>query len=393
MSTWRLLARMPDLSIGGVLTGWSVKLALRYNQVGTWSLSIPPESVPDGWPAPGAGLILLRDDDVIASGMLDEETFEWSADPDDQAAGPGMYALTGDTDLGRLAYRIVYPTPGQSWDSQTNNHWVYPSTGTDVAEEVIRVTVNWQAGSLALADRQVPGLRLGAATGAGAQVRISERFTQLLEALRKVSTAGGGLAFDARDALDGNIDLTVRPTTDRTATCRFGRELGNVDTLQVRRIAPTVTDAMVAGQGEGATRELYEVHDPGADAAWGRREELLDQRSVDSDLTQTERQAEYDKAGEEAFGADGEQTAVSAVIRDTPTVQWGRDYQLGDRVMVLTPFGPLSDLVRQVDIEVTDTGVETITSVVGTPDPSTSDPLESTVRRLLRRVSQLERGL
>lgn len=387
---WQLLARTPDRQIAGLLSGWSFKLSLRYNEVGSWSLNIPAEGTPAGWPAPGCGLIFIRDGKVWASGNLDDRDFSWSADPDDEAAGPGTYGLTGDTDLGRLAYRTIYPTPGADWEGAQGDYWTY---GPDTAEEVMRVTVNWQAGSLARPARRVPGLRLGTPTGAGSQVRISERFTPLLDGLRKVALAGGGLAFDVRDALDGNLDFTVRPTADRTDTARFGRELGNVVSLNVLQAAPNATVALIAAQGEKEQRELVEIADPDADPAWGRRELFIDQRDVSSDQTDTDRMAEYDKAAAEAFATDGEQTAVSAVIRDTPVVQLGRDYDLGDRVSVLTPFGPVADLVRQVDVEVDATGVEEITSVIGTTDPTTTDPMAATQRAMDKRISRLERSL
>lgn len=404
MGTWQVLARMPDRTVGGLLTGWVLKLTLRLNEVGTWELTVPRERCPAGWPSPGCGVIALRDGAVVASGMWDEETFTWSASPGDDAAGPGTYSLTGDTDLGRLAYRLCYPTPGQPWNAQTNAYWVYPfdTTSTSHAEDVLRVTVNWQAGSLAVADRRVPGVRLGTAVGVGTQVRISERFTPLLDALRKIALAGGGLAFDMLDDLAGHTDFVVRQPVDRTSTARFGVEMGNVLDLTVRRVAPTATHALIAGGGELENRDLAEFADPAADPAWGRRESFVDQRQVD-DTTSTDpdqaaqdeanRQAEYEKAAAEAFASGGEQTGVSATIRDTPTVAWGRDYDVGDQVSVLTPAGAVADLVRQVSITVDAKGNEDITSVIGSADATVGDPLAATVKSALARISQLERSL
>lgn len=388
--TWQLLARMPDRKIGGLLDGASFKLTLRHNEVGSWSVDVPRERTPAGWPAPGVGIIAIRDGAVVASGDLDEQGFTWSSDPGDESAGPGNYTLTGSTDLARLGYRVVYPTPGQPWESQTNAYYAY---GPDTGEEVLRVTVNQQAGSLAPSPRRVAGLRLGAPTGAGSTVRISERFTPLLDALRKVALAAGGLAFDVRDALDGGQDFVVWQPLDRTGSARFGVELGNVASLAVQRVAPTGTTALIAAQGEAGARTLVEIPDPSADSAWGRREAFLDQRQVDAELSPAEQQAEYEKAAAEAFADAAEASAVSAVILDTPAVKWGRDYGLGDRVSVLTPFGAVVDVVRQVDIAVDEAGVEDITSVIGTTDPTTDDPLAGVVRAMSKRISQLERSL
>lgn len=398
MPAWQLLARMPDRSIGGILTGWTLQLTLRLNEVGTWALAIPAEQCPTGWPTPGCGLIALRDGTVVASGMWDDENYAWTANPDQDATGPGTYSLTGDTDLGRLAYRICYPTPSAVWSAQTSPYWRYPFDGsTSTAEDVMRVTVNYQAGSLATTQRRVPGVRLGAATGAGTQVRIQERFTPLLDALRKVAAAGGRLIFDVRDNLDTGYDFTVRAPADLTGTARFGIDMGNVDNLTARRSAPTVTDALVAGGGELVNRYLAEFHDDTADTAWGRRELFVDQRQVETTTATPEDEAkmldEFAKAADEAFAAGGEQTGVAATIRDTPTVAWGRDYNLGDLVAIQTPAGPVTDLIRQTAITVDATGVEDITSTIGSTDNTDGDPLETTVRRLLARVNQLERAL
>lgn len=389
---WTLLARAPDRSIAGTLVAYELKLTLVLNEVGSFELTVPKEATPDGWPAPGAGLIAIRDSQVVASGNIDAESYAWSADPTEESTGPGQWTLTGDTDLARLAYRIVYPTPGRDWDEQTNAHYTWPATGTALAEEVMRVVVNQQAGSLAPDERRVPGLRLGPASGAGGSTRISERFTPLLDALRTVALAGGGLIFDVTDTLDGHMEFTVREPADRSTTARFGVELGNLTTLTVQRAAPVTTIALVAGIGSGADRELAAFGDPDADPAWERRETFLDQRQVDSDAAQDERYAEYAKAAAEHLADNGEKTSVAATITDTETVQWGRDYQLGDLVSILTPYGPVTDLVRQVDIEISPEGVEDITSVIGNPDPATSDPLADTARRLADRIGRLERA-
>ena len=395
MSTWTLLARAADRSIVGVLSGYSLALTLRWNEVGSWALNLPRESAPDGWPAPGTGLVMLRGGVVVASGNWDEETFRWSADPGDQDAGQGRYTLAGDTDLARLAYRVVYPDWNSAWTAQSVSHYV--STG--IGESELRELVNRQVGSVALASRQVPGLQLGTAVGVGTTITVRERFTPLLDAMRSAAEAGGGLAFDVRDTLAGTQQFVVWQPTDRTETARFGVELGNVASLEIRRTSPVATTALVAGTEELAARQTFEKSNTAAVTTWGRRELFVDQRqATDSDnpdptTPSPEQVAEYEKAADEALADQGEQFAVAAVTIDTPQLQWGRDYNLGDKVSVLTPFGPVADLVRQVDLAVDDTGVEDIRSTIGTNDIASDDPLAATVRRLTSRISQIERAL
>lgn len=392
--TWQVLARNADRAIVGVLSGWSLSLTLRLNEVGSWRLNVPRDLVPTGWPTAGDGIIVLRDNRVVASGNLDDDSYAWAADPNDATGGAGRYTLQGDTDLGRLAYRVTYPTPSTAWGAGQAAYWRYPFDGTTSnAEDVLRVTVNYQAGSLALGDRRVPGLTLAAAKGIGGQVRISERFTMLLDALRTVARAGGGLVFDVTDNLGGGLVFDVREPVDRTTSARFAVDLGNVERLTAQRVSPSITVALVAAQGEKELRELTEIADPTADAAWGRREGFLDQRQVDDGATPAERAAEYAKAAADAFGSGAEQSSIAAEILDTAAVRWGRDYDLGDRVSVVVPWGTVTELVRAVDVTVTETGVERVASIIGHADTIVANPLNKTVRQLLKRISQLERSL
>lgn len=378
---WTLLARDADRRIAGVLPAGSFKLTLRFNEVGSWSLKIPREATPAGWPAPGSGLIFLREGKVVASGHVDEEAFAWSADGE---SGSGSYELTGDTDLGRIAYRVVYPRPDRPWASQTEEAYFLSE---DVASTVLRRIVTHQAGPDALPSRRVPGLRLRSGeTPVGKSLRVKLRFTPLLDALRSVALDGGGLAFDVVDDLGGGLEFRTWQPVDRTNVAQFGVEIGNVVSLNVRRASPVATVALVAGQGEGVERDTVEVEDADATAKWGRREQFVDARGYDE-------LAELIRSGNETLAESGEQTAVSVTILDTPMTQWGRDYGLGDRVSVLTPFGQVTDLVREVEITVDEGGVETTRSVIGTTDPMTDDPLAATVERLMKRISELERAL
>lgn len=392
---WRVLARMPDRTVGGLLRGASFTLNLRYNEVGSWTIQVPRESTPAGWPSPGAGAIFLRDERVVASGMLDTEPFDYSTEPGDEASGQGMYGLNGDTDLGRIAYRFVYPTPGSPWGSLQGDYYI---EAPDRPETRLRVLVSRQAGPAALAVRQEAGLTIAADTGIpGANYSIRERFTELLEAARKIADFGS-LRFDVLDQMNGNMQFQVYPISDKSGDVIFGEEFGNVTSLHVERIAPTASVALVAGGGELDNRSLHEFVNGDHNAAWGRREVFIDQRQVGEDDPVSgepteEQQIEYEKAGLEALEEGQEQTAVSAVVIDTDAVKWGRDYQLGDKVSVRTPFGAVSDVVRGVEISVDENGVEEITSTIGTTDVAIDDPMRRSVENILKRLSEIERGL
>jgi hypothetical protein len=383
MGTWQLLARDKDRNIVGVLQGWEFTLTLRFNEVGSWEMTIPREMTPSGWPHPGAGVIFLRDGKVVASGNIDEEQFTWSPLED----APGTYKLTGDTDLGRLAYRVVYPDPTKEWEeqsTQSETHYVTNGVASTVIKRLADRNCNI-AGTNGLASRKVPGLVLGSNPPVGSEISIKERFTPLLDAMRSAAFRGGGMRFDALDRLNGTIAFDVWPVADRSDVALFGVQIGNVVSLDVRRISPVGTAALVAGSDEGVARQLLERRNQQAIDAWGRRELFLDQR-------QTDDTSEYEEAADEALEDNGEQVAVSAVVVDTLAVQWGRDYSVGDTVGVITPFGTVVDVVREVRIEVDPNGLENVTSTIGTSDTIVNDPLTQVVDQLSKRISQLERS-
>lgn len=397
MARWELLARDADRRVLGYVTAGAFELTVRYNEVGSWQLTAPVESLPQGWPAEGAGLIFLRDGQVFASGNIDADHYQWSA-----TEGRGVYTVNGDTDLGRIAYRIVYPVPESDWEgngsgTSTRTHF----TVTGQASAVVRNFVIWNAGTLARPSRQVPGLYLSAGAAFGPTISVSERFTPILEAMRKAAIAGGGIAFDVRDDLQGGLEVLTWQPEDRSQDAVFGVEAGNLLELSVQRVAPVATTALVAGPGEGTDRFTVEVVDGTANPDWGRRELFLDQRQIQGPKpaeggeparTPADVIAELELSGDEALAENRMQTAVSAKVIDTPTVQFGREYGLGDKVMVLTPHGPLVDLVREVQITVDEAGVEEVVTTIGTASPATDDPLIDQVTRLARRINVLERG-
>ncbi len=380
---WTVFARRANRSIAGKLKGWSLDLTLRFNEVGSWSLKMPRELCPAGWPEAGCGIVVASDGVIRASGMVDEEAFDWAASDDSEFAGPGLWSLSGDTDLARIAYRIIYPNPASSWSAQTVAAH-FAATGN--AEVLLRNLVNTQAGPAALQPRREPGVILGPVAGVGVNTSVRERFTPMLDVLRSVALAGGGLGFDMVDDMTGVLPFTVYQPADKTRTARFSVPLGNVTELHAARRSPAGTVALVAGSGQLTARQTLEQSDPAANPEYGRRELFLDQR-------QTTDTAEYVKAALEALDSNAQQSRVSAELVDTEVTKWGRDYNLGDRISVDTEIGVISDLARAVRIVVDATGDEQRASTVGTTEATTDDQMARIVNQLLRRISHLERNV
>jgi hypothetical protein len=79
------------------------------------------------------------------------------------------------------------------------------------------------------------------------------------------------------------------------------------------------------------------------------------------------------------------------VTVDTPDLQAGRDYGLGDRVTIALPSGlDVTDVVRTIRLEATPDEGEVVTSVVGNSDKTTTTATVRVARDLARRVARLE---
>lgn len=386
---WQVYARRADRTVAGVLVGWTASLTLRFNEVGSWDINVPLAQCPVGWPGPGTGIIVVAADPdtgagrVIASGTADTIAYHWAAEGDD--TGDGTWTISGDTDLGRIAYRDTYPVSSLSWTAQKGSVAAY-YTAAGTGETLLRNFVSDQAGPTALPARQVAGLTLAPVRNLGTATSILERFTPVLDVLRATARDGGGLGFDVVGDLAGGLTFVVYQPVDRTLTARFGVDLGNVTELAVSRQAPTGTVALVAAGGDLTARLTLEQAAPATtDDAWGRRELFVDQR-------QTVDPVQIAKAATDALAAAKEQVIVQAMITDTPSVRLLRDLNLGDLTTVLAPFGVITDVVRTITVAVADTGDALISATIGTDQASTDDLIAQHAARLERRLSYLERA-
>ena len=391
-----VLARDRHLNITGVIDTWTkVDVVLRFNQVGSWSIEFPATQDTRDLIAPGGGIILVRDDDVLLSGKVEHTAYAWSAD--DDTAGPGALTLSGADDLGRLGGRLVYPDPATDAEHQTATaHY----TRTRVsAEQLMRDLVRLNAGTAALLrphSRRIPGLILGPSLGTPGTASINARFTPLLDELRSIADAGGGLGFRVRHALDGTARLVfeIYQARDLTGAARFSEGMGNLRMLSYARQSPTANVALVAGEGKGTARTIREFRDADSAAAWDEWVETWVDRRDTNDADQLA------QAARDALAQGAQTVELAATPIDTPTLRYGPDnpaagvqgYGLGDLVTVEPlPGEQVAQLVREIHLEATPDEGETATPLVGTAQ-ATSDPTWiTTVARLERRVAAVER--
>jgi hypothetical protein len=375
---WMIVPRRGDLRRSyNPVRFWSKLVVIERHNVtgakaGAWQITGLNEGL-TGLLTPGNGAILFRGDVKIMSG--DIVSIE---------RGARESTISGWSDTACLDDRLVAPNPSQPWGNQTADY----DNRSGPAETVLLEFINAHAGPAALGSRRVTG-------GRGTSTTVKGRFDKLGTVVADVAEAGG-LHLDIvqdEDSAGPFLRTTVRTVADRSGNVRFGTAgsftgavIASDWSYTLER--PTLTDAVVAGGGEGADRIVVERVDAEAESTWGRKvEQLIDQRST-SDVD------ELGQAGTDELADGANPVAVSFTVSDQPDVRYRRDWQVGDRVAVTVDDIDLTDVVREVTTTVAradGSATETIAAVVGSRDSSAWTTKTNTkVAKALRAIDRLQ---
>lgn len=341
----------------GDLVGW--ESVLRFNNVGVWSISmVATVEMAQLLSTPGYGIIVThKDAGVILSGpTISAETIYEQGDP------LGVTKIMGVDDSVILADRLAYPQPSNA-DVATQTS-AYDSVSFMQASTAMYwyVERNLKPG-VASSTRAIPNLTIATDTGIGSDISKSARFDVLGTLLADIA-AIDGLGFDIKQ-VDGNLEFNVFQPTDRSGTIRMDVANQTLSKTSFGYGAPQITHAIVAGQGQGLNRQLIDVTTTdslSAESLFARRiESFIDQRNTGDvdELTQS---------GLEKLADGGQiQTSVDVIPSSDITMQYGTDWNLGDKVTVVVANQEVSATVTQVSIKVESNGVF-IGATVGEPN-------------------------
>ena len=377
---WQIHPRGADLTrTHDPLSLWTgLTLVERKNLADTWVVNGPADTLSVF--TPGMGCILQREGDQITSGRV-RSIKRWVEDKDGRAVDRMQVGFASD--LGRLAGRIIQPDPTFTL---TQTRAVFPRaydemTGT--IEDLILHYVNVSIGPGALPGRREPRLRLPVSQGRGGTTTVTARNDTLATLVHDLAEAGG-LHVDIHHTEPGPwLDLVITEDRDLSADIRFGgpesTAVGAVASWEYEIEEPTLTRAIVAGEGEMAGRWYLQVTDPDAEDLWNVvTEQLVDQR-------QTGTQTELLRGGTEALEEGAGPTKVAFVPALGPDTEYRRDVLMGDIVGYDLPgLDPGKDAIREVTTTVTagQGATETISVVVGTPGAALTRTQRQTARAL-----------
>lgn len=375
-----LLTDRQLVEVGQPITDWTrIEVERKRNEPAVGLVTVPADpALLAAVYTPGRRAVVLRDGAYYAAGPIERpaEPFEWTADKDGQDTGQVTFGFASD--LADIVAHTSLPDPTLvPEDTNQPEAWTRAATN---GETLLRdlVDANCISASGATAYRQVPSLALGAVAGVGTAITYRTRFEQMGDAMRRAALAAGGLVFDTVQAA-GQVQFVVRAPADRTAEVRYSRSVGNLRGIHLEGEAPTVSDAIVGGGGEGANRLIIRRTSTAA-RQWGLYEQFVDQRHT-SDT------GELEQAGDEAL-AEGAETAKLLVVVVASAGQPTPD--IGDLVTVeLWPGTELAEEVRGDHLEV-DADGELHTLLVGSADARPDPEWIQEVRRITRSLALLE---
>lgn len=224
----------------------SFEAIIRYNAVGTWSLTIPGDAPEIEHLQPGSGIIVRIDgqDNIALSGPITKISNVW----DESQQGAGSVTISGVTDDQLLFERVTYPVPTADLDGQISDRIIFVSNvGT-----LMELLVSDNCGPGALPSRQYPELDVEPGGPIGGPATVSTRFDILGEVLQELGNSNG-VGFNVRQGLDNRLLFDMFIPQDKTELV-FGREFGNLQAYSYDIEAPTATRAIFACQGEGSDR-------------------------------------------------------------------------------------------------------------------------------------------
>lgn len=372
--------RRPDRSRAGQIADEFLDLtfAAVLNNLGAWKLLLPAEhSLVPVLREEGAGVVITFEGRVFSGPMRSADLVQDASDP------VGTWAFAGLSDEIALLARGILPDPSREPDDQTT---LMHDLRAGVGETVFKQLVNLNAGPGALPRRRA--LTVTPDLGRGAYVESRARFANLLEHLagRAVTASLGFTVTQQGDELV----FDVFEPRDRSKFIRMDIINGGLASSGWGFAAPSATEVWVAGQGEGVERTVEVVTTPEADAEadlWGIRFEVF------KDQRQTDEISELVQAGLETLTELGSTVrSIKVEPSDSPSMQVGRDWWLGDLVTVSVAGQDAVAQVTQVGVRVNSDGV-TVQAVVGDPTGLTFESrMIAKSNAQEQRISELERN-
>lgn len=361
-----------------------LKAKIIHCDVGSWSLTLPREHnmVDELW-KPGSGVIITVRDEVFCSGPTSKPSS--SASPEDPQ---GLITFSGVTDDILAFDSLTWPQPSNpDVSTQTKGHDIR----SGLAETVMREYVTANIGPSAPAARRgtlAKKLVLSPNNLLGPTVSKSARFDVLGELLTEIAVYSNlGWRIVQRGA---NLVFEVYEIRDVSAFVRFDILNGTITDETIELSPPTVTRAIVAGQGDLEDRTIIgrtTGDAAAAEVAWGRQiEQFIDQR-------QTNEISELEQAAEEALIEGGfTGSSLKTVPSDDTTMRFPDQWRMGDITSVVIRAQEYPVLVTEVALVAGPEGAMIGAALGDVTGFNAETALGSRVNKVETRIAVLEKN-
>lgn len=276
---YRVEVRDRELNRIGTIDTWlQLDFVVRYRQEGTWSLLVK-DGTPQAQLLQKAGGVVIWQDGVntpIFSGVIDSFQKYWTKE---QHTDTGSVFVSGKCDNQLAFSRLAFPDPTKPVDQQYKGPAERSIAGK--TGDVMWRELNNALGPGALPDRRVPGVDVGTTPGVGPEMKDSVRFDTIgdkLEEWAKARDTGYRFIYNPDRK---TIELDVFDPRDLSKEVRFSPELGNLRQFVYTLSAPKATRVIVACQGEGRQRYIWQKVDSAVETEWGfKKEVFVDRRDI-----------------------------------------------------------------------------------------------------------------
>ncbi len=318
----------------------TLEVVMRWQDTSSWILELPSDTTAARHIiAPGAGVMILRNGLTLISGPV----VGWEMRLEVDNGNPRFVTMVhGYDDTWALTRRRVSPEP-QTFEPPYDDNEADIRTGP--AETLMLGYVDDNMGPSAIPGRQWPYLTIatdqvrGGPDGPdGVMPQGRGRWQSVFELVQQLAIQTG-LGFrivqvpDPSDPTLWTLEFQVLSSTDRSGSAIFSYDLGNLAGYSWGWEQPEATYLYVAGQGEGAAREVIERSNDGDMETWGRHEDFRDRRDVElGDVAGLESAAQQALAEVQAHPS-----LALAVVDGMEGTRYGLDYLVGDEVSVLLP--------------------------------------------------------
>jgi hypothetical protein len=358
-----------------------LNILIKYNATGSWRIVLPNDhNLVNALRTPGSGIVVNGPNGVIISGPT-----SYVKKVSDLDNPNGFWEINGVDDSIILFETLAYPYPESD---DVNNQITAYDTRVGQGETIMKGYVSANIGPDAVASRKIPNLVIEPDTELGELTTYSSRFDNLqkvLDAISSVNEIGYTLVQEGDDLV-----FKVFQPVDRTETVKMDIENGHLESIEYVYKSPEVTRVIVGGDGAAEQRTFLEVSNAAslaAEAEWGRRIELF------VDASSAKNNAEMRRKGRE-YLAEGGKTITTTTVTpsESSTMEYGKDWFLGDSVSVVVNEDLIVNIVKEVAIILNGDGLSVKATVGEIIEEDIEAQLISNQKKHDKRLDNLERN-